>query len=283
MAAPPGYDPSFLGPEVPLPTTAPSGAGRAAPTTVTLTSTHFTVVLRPDRRLAAATAVNVDGAQLVPLDRDGTPWTLDPRAPEDSQAGPAVYADNDLDRGHLVRRRDPVWGDPRTAATANAETFRYPNAAPQVAVFNQSKDLWLGLEDYVLDHADRTGTRLSVLTGPVLADDDPPYRGVRLPRRFWKVAAWSRGGTLAATGYLLDQTDLIDAFLARERSAAPRARADEELGAYRTFQVTVASIADVAHLDLGPLPAADRLPAAPGTAPRATSVVELTSVDDITL
>lgn len=273
-----GYDPSFLGVHVPL----PSYAGPAeVPATVELTSTHFSVLLRPDRRLAAATAVNIDGDRLVPLEREDVGWRLDRRVSRAVQAGAALYEGNDLDRGHLVRRLDPVWGDAATALTANDETFRYPNAAPQVAVFNQSKELWVGLEDYVLEHADRTDSRLTVLTGPVLADDDPEYREVHLPRRFWKVAAWLRGDRLAATGYVLDQTDLLDTFLAGERSLGPAV--EPELGAYRTFQVPIASIAQATGLDLGPLPEADRLPAVRGAGPQDVAAVELTSYDEVTL
>ncbi|WP_199421972.1 DNA/RNA non-specific endonuclease [Actinotalea solisilvae] len=272
-----GYDPGFLAEPVPLPTPA-DGRGGAAPATVALDYVHFTVLLRPDRRLAAATAVNVDGARLLDLARGGERWRNDRRVPSGSQAGAPVYQDNDLDRGHLVRRMDPVWGDDATAAAANEDTFHYTNAAPQVAVFNQSKDLWLGLEDYVLEHADRTDTRLSVLSGPVLADDDPEYRGVLLPRRFWKVAVWAREDGLGATGYLLDQSELLAALLERERRGAPRAL--EELGAYRTFQVSITSIAETTGLDLGPLPAADRLPAERGAQ---AAPVELRSFDQVVL
>ncbi|VXB47653.1 hypothetical protein PLANTIT3_50073 [Plantibacter sp. T3] len=75
--------------------------------------THFTVLLDPDRRLAAATGVDIDGAALLDLGR-GDDWHLDDRVPVEEQAGPELYARNDLDRGHLVRRRDPVWGPSRS-------------------------------------------------------------------------------------------------------------------------------------------------------------------------
>ncbi len=89
-----------------------------------------------------------------------------------------------------MRRRDPGWGTAAEARAATEATFVYTNAAPQASVFNQSKDLWVGLEDHVLQYADATDQRVSVFTGPVLDADDPPYRGIRIPRRFWKVAAW---------------------------------------------------------------------------------------------
>jgi endonuclease G len=246
------FDPDFLSVRAPLPVV-PSGLPVRE-----LPFTHFTVLLEPGRRLAVATGVNVDGAQLLDLDR-GDDWHLDPRVPSEEQTGPEVYADNDLDRGHLVRRRDPVWGDAETAAQANLDSFTYVNAAPQAALFNQGELLWAGLENYILDHARVNGQRLSVFTAPVLAPDDPPYRGIQVPRRFWKIAAWATAGPgdgaagLAATGYVLDQSEVLDPLL--QSSAEP-----PPLGAYLTYQVPLVDIATLTGLDLGPLPAADRLP-----------------------
>ncbi|MBO0980161.1 DNA/RNA non-specific endonuclease [Microbacterium sp. SD291] len=237
-----GYDLDFLPTRLPLP--------RPAQETRMLDYPRFSVLLDPSRRLAAVTGVNIDGARMLDLPRAGE-WQFDPRIDAGEQTGPAVYASNDLDRGHLVRRRDPGWGDAARARAAMAATFFYPNAAPQAAGFNQSKELWLGLEDHVLAYAESTDQRLSVFTAPVLGDDDPPYRGIRIPLRFWKVAAWQGAGGLAAAGFVLDQTELVDTedgLLA----AAP-------LGAFRAFQVPVADIAKLAGVDLGPLPDADVL------------------------
>ncbi|MBO9625165.1 MAG: DNA/RNA non-specific endonuclease [Microbacterium sp.] len=237
-----GYDPGFLLTALPLPV--------AAGTTRRLDYPRFTVLLDPRRRLAVATGVNIDGARLLDLARAGE-WRLDPRIDDDEQTGPAVYADNSLDRGHLVRRRDPGWGDVADARAAMAATFFYTNAAPQAAGFNQSKDLWLGLEDHVLAYAESTSQRISVFTAPVLADDDPPYRGIRIPLRFWKIAAWLGPDGLATAGFVLDQTELVD--------TSEGLLAASPLGAFRTFQVPVAEIAAVTGLDLGRMPEADVL------------------------
>ena len=237
-----GYHSDFLATGVPLPR--PTGAVRE------LAYPRFSVLLDPQRRLAAVTAVNIDGRLLLDLPRTGE-WRLDPRIDDGEQTGPEVYARNDLDRGHLVRRRDPGWGGTADARDAMEATFFYPNAAPQAAGFNQSKELWLGLEDHVLAYAEATDQRVSVFTAPVLADADPPYRGIRIPLRFWKVAAWQAPSGLRAAGFVLDQTELVDT---REGLLA-----SPPLGAFRTFQVPIAEIAALASVDLGPLVPADVL------------------------
>jgi len=235
-----GYDPDFLGIPLPLP-------GPVAPTT-RLDYPRFSVLLDEERRFAAVTGVVIDGATLRELPRTGD-WRLDPRVPAAAQAGPEIYGRNDLDRGHLVRRRDPGWGSAAEAQDATEATFFYTNAAPQAAGFNQSKELWLGLEDHVLAYAETTDRRLAVFTAPVLGAGDPPYRGIRVPLRFWKIAAWrGDGDALAAAGFVLDQTELVDT---RQGLAVP------PLGAFRTFQVPIADIAAEAGVEVGPLAAAD--------------------------
>jgi endonuclease G len=237
-----GYDSEFLATALPLP--------RPAQSVRRLDYPRFTVLLDPERRLASVTAVNIDGARLLDLPRAGD-WRLDPRIDADEQAGPDVYAHNDLDRGHLVRRRDPGWGDASEARAAMEATFFYPNAAPQAAGFNQSKELWLGLEDHVLAYAETTDQRLSVFTAPVLTDEDPPYRGIRIPRRFWKIAAWQSAAGLGAAGFVLDQSDLVD--------TRDGVLASPPLGDFRTFQVPIADIAGIVDLELDALTAADVL------------------------
>lgn len=130
----PGFDEQFLGAWVGI----PALAGVAS---VLLPYTHFSVLMRLDKRLAAVTALGMDGTKLIDLDRSGIQWRLDPRLRPDQQTGEAVYARNDIDRGHLVRRASAVWGDtPAEAAQVNADTFHYTNAAPQAAKFNQGLD-----------------------------------------------------------------------------------------------------------------------------------------------
>ena len=247
-----GFDENFLGQAVPLPNLA--GAD-----TVLLPYTHFSVLMRLDKRLAAVTGLGIDGAKLMDLDRSGINWRLDPRLREDQQTGERLYARNDIDRGHLVRRASAVWGDTRAeAAQANADTFHYTNAAPQAAKFNQGLELWLGMETYLLKHAADNRQRLVVFTGPIFGDLDPAYRGVDIPLRYFKVAVFIHEGELAATGYVVDQTPQL-----AELPEVPRPGALDEappLGPFRTFQTPIRDIAELTGLNLGQLVEVDRMP-----------------------
>ncbi len=244
-----GYDPAFLDVAVALPQPDSGSEVRDLP------YVHFTVLLDPARKLAVATAVNIDGELLQDLER-GDDWRYDDRIPEAEQTGPEVYANNDLDRGHLVRRRDPVWGDLATAQAANDDSFTFTNAAPQAGPFNQGRRLWVGLEDHVLEFARANRNRVSVYTGPVLAPSDPPYRGIQIPLLFWKVAAWTTVDgdetVLRSAGFVLDQSPSLDDIeLPRVIGEVP------PLGAFETFQVPVAQIAELTGLEFGPLVDAD--------------------------
>ncbi|WP_253259766.1 DNA/RNA non-specific endonuclease [Subtercola boreus] len=205
--------------------------------------------------------MNIDGALLRDIERGGD-WHLDPRIPATEQAGPEIYSNNDLDRGHQVRRRDPVWGDLATATAANQATFVYTNCAPQAGEFNQSAELWGGLENHVLEYTSVYEQKISVFTGPVLASDDPAYRGIQIRRVFWKIAAWTESDNagasqLASAGFFLDQPPELDEIDLRTARAIA-AGSPPPLGPFKTFQFSVQQISDLTGLQLGDLVAADR-------------------------
>ena len=199
--------------------------------------THFSVTLSRSRRLALWVGVNIDGGQQVEVPRSRDTWAYDGRVPLDAQLGEALYADNLLDRGHLVRRQDPNWGP--AAVQANGDTFHFTNCAPQMAAFNQQT--WLELEDYILDNTQRWQARVSVFSGPVLREDDRAYRDTQIPEAFWKVVAYlGDDGKPSASAYLIDQRRELDAL-----SIA--------FGRLRTYQCSVLRIEQLTGIDFGPL------------------------------
>jgi endonuclease G, mitochondrial len=215
-----GYDPEFLGTTVSLPQLTEeqrriaannSEAAEGEDPTV-LPYTHFSIVMNGRRQLAYYTAVNIDGSQSTDRSREGDRWYFDPRIAESEQIGEALYRRNALDRGHLVRRLDPVWGP--QARRANDDTFHFTNCSPQHERFNQGQDRWQGLENYILNNADARNRKVTVFTGPVMDDQDPIYKGVRLPLAFWKIIAYVKAdGTLATAAYVLEQGKLIQDML----------------------------------------------------------------------
>lgn len=107
-------------------------------------------MFRPDRRLVAVSAVNIHGGLLRDIERKRDVWILDPRVPAHQQIDNTVYDANNFDRGHLTRRHDPGWGTVEEANAPMTQRSTTPTPQLQASGFNQSKELWAGLEDYIL-------------------------------------------------------------------------------------------------------------------------------------
>jgi endonuclease G len=243
---------------------------------------HYSVVLNARRRMAFFTAVNIDGKLAKDLGkRENDRWIFDSRIETRLQIGNEWYA-RPFDRGHLVRRLDPAWGRTATIAkTANDDTFHFTNCSPQHSRFNQGKNLWQGLENYLLDTANNEERRISLFTGPIFEDDDPTHAGVQIPRRFWKIAAWVRpDGSMGAAGFIVSQEELLQS-MGLESAAEQVAR---------TFQEKISEIEKLTGLDFGKLRTLDTLRrgAAPLEAVEAVeaaadTAVELESLEQIQL
>ncbi|MBS0160199.1 MAG: DNA/RNA non-specific endonuclease [Nitrospira sp.] len=253
-----GYQEKFLGTEkceVPLPSLgkwehdAAEVTEAGGETSKALNYMHFSVVYSTSRRMPLFTAVNINGETEKKIKRSNDQWFFDLRIPRAIQLTQQDYSDQEIDRGHMVRREDPNWGSLAEAQIANDDTFHYTNAAPQHAKLNQGHTQWLGLEDYILSNAKTYGLNISVFTGPVLRDSDPKLEnGLVVPEEFWKVVAAvdAETGNLRTTGYVLSQgafiEDITEAFV---------------YGQYRTYQVSVKSIEEKTGLSLGVLVDAD--------------------------
>lgn len=249
-----GYRADFLGaPHVPAPLPAIMDAGDVlevrwqgrAHTAVPYR--HFSVVMSVRRRLCYVSAVNIDGARSVAHLRRRD-WRFDPRLPEATQlAGPMYGNPPRFSRGHMTRREDPAWGETREEADqGNTDSMHLANAVPQMQPFNAG--IWLGLEDYALQNAREDDQKISVMTGPVLRDDDPTFEGVAVPLEFWKAIIFvhEQTGALSVSGYVLSQRGFLP-----HREAV--------FGAYETYQVPLTAIEQRAGLRFGPLAALDVL------------------------
>lgn len=199
--------------------------------------THFSIAMSKSRRLALFAGVNIMGESLVEVTRGRDRWSYDGRIPADAQIGESLYADNLLDRGHLVRRQDPNWGP--NAEQANADTFHFTNCSPQMSGFNQKN--WLDLENYLLDNTRRWQARATVFSGPVFSEADRHYRGVPIPGAFWKVVAFvGDDGKPSATAYVISQESELD-------------RLGVLFGRFRTYQRSVLQVERLSGIDFGGL------------------------------
>ena len=210
-----GYDATFLVTSLTAPTAPPQEPGDDPDLAAELDYAHFTVRMHPTRRLAWWVAWNIDGLRLFSGDsisRSGERFRLDSRIPDVAQTGEEAYDDNDLDRGHIARRSDLLWGTLTEARQANSDSFHFTNITPQRSGFNQSQrgGAWGLLENAVLAEEGLEERRLSLFAGPVLAADDPDYRGiVQLPREHWKTVVYRIDGQVRFRCFVLSQ-DLDD-------------------------------------------------------------------------
>jgi endonuclease G len=175
---------------------------------------HFSVVMSVSRRFAYYTAVNIDGNRWRDNPRKGR-WKKEKLIT--AQYGEELYSApcSFFDKGHLVKREDPEWGDTKTAKLAGEGTFVYPNCAPQHKKLN--REIWQELENNILHKgADDQHLKISVFTGPVLSDRDGVFvskvkgEEVKIPNLFWKVVVWKRNnGELDAVGFLQSQEKFL--------------------------------------------------------------------------
>lgn len=212
-------------------------------------------------------------------------WSHDRRIAREDYSGPEIYSGQqvpgypnpyDPDRhkrmfqkGHLVRRLDPAWGDEDDALAAELDTFHWTNAAPQVGFFNQGKaddlpgtgngKLWRAAENYVLRNAVAEDMRVQSFTGPIFRDDDRPYRNIQIPAKFFKVTVWVEHGKLRSLALIVDQEqvfrewpesigtpEFFESFGAREAFQDP-----DELDRVSDFLSTIVEVEDLTHLDFG--------------------------------
>jgi len=264
-----GYDPMFLGMEVPFPLLTVATRSKAfafqeivGNAKYLIPYHHFSILFHKTRRVAFVAGVNYDPTAPVRLLRDEgrEDWRYDRRLKpaEELQAGEFLYDDNPLDKGHLVRRTDAAWGaTPQEARSAGDDTFFFTNCVPQHEITNRGQTqkapdglvLWRQIEDFLTKRGDESQRRISIFNGPILRDHDLIYKKVKLPREFWKVVVFrDDSGNPKSLALRLTQASLIqgleEAFLPSE---------------YETVQVSIKSIEADTGLNFGKIAAWDTL------------------------
>lgn len=209
---------------------------------------HFSLAMSRSRRFARWVAWNVDGAAIRRLSRRGISFRKDRNLPDDAQIGNELYVSNPLDRGHIARRADLVWGPRAEAQRANRDSFFYTNITPQHSSFNRSSanGIWGQLENAVFEDLEVEDLRVSVMAGPIFTENDPLHREIRLPRQFWKAIYFREAGdpAIQAKSYVLTQADLLNQLEVLE------------LPEFSVFEVPISRIGEMTGLSLpsGSLP-----------------------------
>ncbi len=249
-----GYVPDFLGVKIPLPTltaTAMKNVSRmindSGKNSHIIPYHHFSIVMNSPRRLCFFAASNYDHSatfrgKLTRKQLGSDNWDPDPRIDTAHQIKQdEIYDATDFDLGHVVMRENNYWGETEQEAKfANWDTFYLTNCTPQHFAFNrENKDgIWGELESHIADQMEAQGGRLSIFAGPVLSKTDKMFRGVPIPKQYWKViVARNDAGKLSAWGFLLSQAELIKDM-----------EADFQPGPFATFQVPLSAIEKVTQV-----------------------------------
>jgi endonuclease G len=249
---------------------------------------HFSIIVNRLRRMAFFTAVNINGATWIHIVRKtGRPreaearerWFNDPRIDQEAQCEQSLYDGQQprrvFDRGHLVRRQDPAWGSPDRAQIANADTFHFTNCTPMESIFNQQSKHWQGIENYVLDNAKAENERVSVFTGPIFKVDDPDYRSIKIPQRFWKIIVRVENDELLATALMADQSERIP------RVPELLEEGFDDLSGVKEYQISIPEIERLTGLNFGTLRDFDTFQ--PGPERMRESIRPIKDFDDVHL
>lgn len=221
-----GYDPMFLGQELPMPQPRPELARELAPRLddpgeVLLPFRHFTTCMHARRRLPVFAAANLSQrGKPASLPMPRPQWSVDPRIDPAHQPDDSLFSQM-LQRGHMAARDHVLWGrGAREREEADRHSFTLTNVCPQLSAFNGQGGEWGKIERCIDQALHDGGQACSVFMGPVFRADDRDYddlrgegsdaewgTGIRIPTRFWMVVAWQGEESLLYRAFFLDQSE----------------------------------------------------------------------------
>lgn len=210
-------------------------------------------------------------------------WLRDGRLNENHYAGLEVYSGQVVpgfpdprssgrrkrmfQKGHLVRRLDPTWGDDEALIlAAERDTFHWTNCSPQVGYFNQgladddlpgsgNGNLWRAVENHMLRSALLEKKRATSFTGPIFRRDDPEYRSIRIPLRFFKITVWMDRDEIRSLALIADQSRVLTVMPEAFQERAGRVLLGEEsfdrLEKVRDFLSTIEDVESLTGLSFG--------------------------------
>ena len=252
---------------------------------------NYSVVMNQKRKLAYFSAANVDSANFAG-DRDaaGDTWYEDTRIdPADQLSNRDKFYGEPFDKGHLTSRSDLQWGTAEAAkklrmtredlAKRNGDdSYHWTNCSPQHGAFNRASTkngLWRRLELAAISTLSAKNVdRFCIINGPVfdapkssmannqvtalnlkgLPEKDVTYRGVQIPRLFFKIIAYSvksKDGPdsmeLRAKAFVVSQENLLNT---DEIPDIQERFSEREISIY---QVALPALQELTGLDFGTL------------------------------
>ena len=219
-----GYDPKFLGVEIPLPQPKKAIRKQIArlidnANEIELKYFKYSVIFNAETHMPLISAVNVEGdpdQRKDDSDRSDN-WVRDRRIDLERQLSNAYYKRSNFARGHMSRFEDANWADTQEDALRNGiYTCLHTNACPQVEALNGPGGLWGKLEKAVLEKGIKKEAgkqaRMTVFNGPVFSKEkDKSFKGIPVPMEYFKIVLWlTDNGQLKATAFKLSQENLVD-------------------------------------------------------------------------
>jgi DNA/RNA endonuclease G (NUC1) len=176
-----------------------------------LNYTNLSVWYNRNRKLPFVSAYNIDGGTKDFVERDGFVFVPDPRFDATQQLNDPFYdlitkkkdGINEFDIGHMASHNEMSWKE--NAEIKSAQTFHFPNSAPQGSKLNRG--LWSKLESYVIEEgADASNKKICVFSGPMMHDTDLPYekdKSFQIPVFFFKLVVYEYDGQLYSTAFVM--------------------------------------------------------------------------------
>ena len=259
-----GYDPAFLGVEVPLPQPKKAVQKQIArlkdtDNEIELRYFKYSVIFNAVTHMPLISAVNVEGDPTKRLDdskRDDD-WLRDKRIDIESQLTDKFYRKSHFDKGHMSRFEDANWDDTEEAALRNGiHTCFYTNACPQVAKLNRPGGVWGNLEKAVLEKGVKKETgkqaRMIVFNGPIFDEDkDRIFKGNRIPMEYYKIIVWlNDDDELKATAFKLSQDALVDDVQFDESMRITEEALDIDKNVkFKNFQCSIKNLGKLTNID----------------------------------
>lgn len=217
-----GYDPDFLGKNIPLPQPKAeiiNQAARLKNNKIELKYFKYSVIFNAVTKMPMISAINVEGDATKRLDNSkrSDNWLRDKRIDIECQLTDKFYARSKFDKGHMSRFEDANWDESEADALRNGiYTCFYTNACPQVVALNRGGGVWGKLEKQILEKGIKKESgnlaRMTVFNGPIFNDTkDRVFKGVRIPMEYFKVVLWLNDSQeLRATAFKLTQETLVN-------------------------------------------------------------------------